>query len=46
MGRMHMSMKELNRIDTIKKVCKKKIKVSKAAKILNISEKQIKRLKK
>lgn len=41
-----MSIKELDRINVIKRVCEKQIKVSKAAKILNISEKQIKRLKK
>ena len=46
MGRMHMSTKELDRLQAVEKVCNKEIKLNKAAKLLNISTRQAKRLKK
>ena len=46
MGRMYMSTKELDRLLIIEKVCKKKIKLNKAAKLLNISIRQAIRIKK
>jgi len=46
MGRMYMSMKELDRLQIIEKVCKREIKLNKAAKLLDISMRQAIRLKK
>ena len=46
MGRMYMSTKELNEAQVMEKVCKREIKLNKAAKLLNISTRHAIRLKK
>ena len=46
MVRIHMSIKELERLCVMEKVRKKEIKLNKAAKILNISKSQSIRLRK
>lgn len=46
MERIHMSAKELDRLHIIEKVCNKEMKLNKAAKLLNISTRQVTRLKK
>ena len=38
MVRIHVSIKELERLCVMEKVCKKEIKLNKAAKLLNISK--------
>ena len=45
-GRIYMSMNDLDRSIVIKKVCERKIKMANAAKILGISLRQVRRLKK
>ncbi len=45
-GRMYISIKELDRVHIIERVSKGEISGSKASKALNISERQVKRLKK
>lgn len=46
MGRIYMSSKELDRLQIIERVCKKEIKLNKAAKLLNVSVRQAIRIKK
>jgi hypothetical protein len=45
-GRIYMSNKELNRVEILQKVLEKKLKLTKAAKLLRVSIRQVKRLKK
>jgi len=45
-GRIYMNVNDLDRLQVIEQVCKKKMKTKKAAKILGISVRQVKRLKK
>jgi len=46
MGRIYMSSKELDRLQIIERVCKKEIKLNKAAKLLDVSVRQAIRIKK
>ena len=45
-GRIYMSDNELSKVEILSKVLDKKIKLAKAAKLLRISVRQVKRLKK
>lgn len=44
-GRIYMSTNELDRIDVFRRILEKKLKLSKAAKLLGLSIRQVKRLK-
>ena len=45
-GRIYMSNKELSRVEILKKVLERKLKLAKAAKLLRVTIRQAKRLKK
>lgn len=45
-GRMYMSIKEIDRVRIVERVCKGEMRLSKAAEALDISLRQVKRLKK